>query len=417
MKYFSIKNLFIFIFFFLILYFEDFSLGGVRFAQIWKLPFYFYAINFVLKKMTSDNKKINILFLLGLFVSLKIIINPYFNYGFLENVAEAFYFLTLPISVAFFYHKYKSQPGQLHYLLIVLSLFMIISNIPFVLNLVPQKNNTFSLERFGLIDKFALNGLFYHASITSKILVVSILILLTYYKDKMFKKFDKLLILGTILFGIYSLYLCYTRTGWFLLLTGIIVLFTYKEKVAKLIFKTLPLFLLLGFALISYVQSNEALQLRLRGGTTYRQNNEIDASVLTSYRLIIYKNAVDNLYQEGFITVLLGTGKKKATEDMGKIMGTDFIAHNKFIELFQYGGFIALILFIVFVRFLYKLIKTIPTVKGDYFSKLPLTLFVVYFLSLIPSHGFPIWADFLFGLSIALSLRMKQINQLKKYHV
>jgi hypothetical protein len=413
MKYLSIKSVLFYLVFFLILYFENLSIGGVRLSQIWKLPFYFYAIHFVLKKMDHTNKKVMMLFFIGIFMSLKIIFNAYFNYGFLENIAESFYFLTLPISIAFFYYKYKRQPGQLHYLLITLSFFLVISNIPFVLNLLPQKNNTFSLERFGLIDKFALNGLFYHTSITSKILVVSLLILLTTYKDKISNKFEKLLILSAIIFGMYSLYLCYTRTGWLLLLIGIIILFVYKENVGKLFFKILPLFFIVGFVLISYVQSNETLQLRLRGGTTYRQNKEIDASILTSYRLDLYEHAINNLYKDGFGTILLGSGKKKATEDMGEIMGTDFVAHNRFIELFQYGGFLALILFFIFIRTLYSLIKTIPKVKGVYRSKLPLTLFVVYFLALIPSHGFPIWADVLFGITIAIGLNTKQINQLK----
>jgi hypothetical protein len=193
-----------------------------------------------------------------------------------------------------------------------------------------------------------------------------------------------------------------------LLLIGIIILFVYKENVAKLFFKILPLFFIVGFVLISYVQSNETLQLRLRGGTTYRPNNEIDASIFTSYRLVLYEHALNNLYEEGFATILLGSGKKKATEDMGEIMGTDFVAHNRFIELFQYGGFLALILFFIFIRTLYSLIKTIPKVKGVYRSKLSFTLFVIYFISLIPSHGFPIWADILFGGFIALNLRIKE---------
>jgi hypothetical protein len=412
MKYFSIKKIFFYSLFFLILYFEDLSLGGIRLAKVWKIPFYFYGIYYVFKQRFPNNE-IKILYGLSIFISLKIIFNAYFIYGFLENVSEAFYFLTLPLSFAYFYYRYKNQPGKLYYLLISVSLFMILSNIPFVLDILPQRNNIFSLERFGLMEQFALNGLFYHSSITSKILVVSILILLTYYKDRILNKFEKIFILSTILFGTYCLFLCYTRTGWFLLIIGAAILFIYKEKFAKLFFKILPLIFILGFALVSYVQTNESLSLRLRGGTTYRQNTEIDASIFTSYRLVIYENALKNLYQEGFASIILGTGKKKATEDMGKLIGTNFVAHNKFIELFQYGGFITLILFIVFLRKIYKLIKTIPKEKGNYFSKLPLTLFVVYFLALIPSHGFPIWADVLFGIIIAIGLITKQINQLK----
>ena len=226
--------------------------------------------------------------------------------------------------------------------------------------------------------------------------------------DVISNKFEKLLILCTIIFGVYSIYLCYTRTGWILLIIGVIILFVHNENISKLFFKILPLLFIVTFFMINYVGSNESLQLRLRGGTTYRPNEEIDIGLLSSYRLDLFGHAINNVTKEGIGTILIGSGKKKATEDMGKIMGTNFIAHNRFIELFQYGGFIALILFVFFLRSLYTLIKTIPRVKGNYRSKLSLILFVIYFISLIPSHGLPVWADFLFGGFIALNLAIKE---------
>lgn len=413
MKYFSFKNILFSLLLFSILYFEDIAIAGIRIAQIWKLPFYFYAIHFVFKKIKLNHRKLLFLFILGLLISLKIILNAKFEYGLLENLAEAFYLLTLPVSIPFFYYKYRNQPQKLNYILVCLALFLIISNIPFILKLLPQKNSSFSLEKFGLYDKFALNGLFYHTSITSKILVISTIILVPNYMLFVKHKFEKYLMLCVIILGFYSIYLCYTRTGWLMLIIGLLILFVYKEKLNKLFLKVFPLLFVVGFFLLTYIQNDNDLLLRLRGGTTYRQNTEFNSEVFTSYRLVLFEHAINNLVEEGAASVILGSGKKNATEKMGKIMGTNFVAHNRFIELFQYGGFIALFLFLIFLIALYKLIKSFPILKGFYISKLPFTIFILYIFSMIPSHGFPIWADILFGGYIALNIRIKENEQLK----
>ena len=79
MKYLTLKNLIFYIVFFLILYFENLSISGIRLSQIWKLPFYFYAIYFILKSNSLTNKKVVVLFFVGTLISLKIILNANFN--------------------------------------------------------------------------------------------------------------------------------------------------------------------------------------------------------------------------------------------------------------------------------------------------------------------------------------------------
>ena len=154
------------------------------------------------------------------------------------------------------------------------------------------------LDKFGLENESALNGLFHHVSVTSKILVVAVLYLfsnLKYVKNKAYL----IIYLGVILFGVYAIYLCYTRTGWVLL----IFLGSFFYCFIKLPFRNLLnifLFLILGMLVVAFLfRNNETILLRLKGGTTYRQNEEFDPNVLTSYRLDIYGFALLNLANDG----------------------------------------------------------------------------------------------------------------------
>ena len=105
-------------------------------------------------------------------------------------------------------------------------------------------------------------------------------------------------------------------------------------------------------------RNNETILLRLKGGTTYRQNEEFDPNVLTSYRLDIYGFTLLNLANDGMPAVVFGQGRQRAQKLMGKILELG-VAHNRFIEILQYGGVLALLFFIGFIYALWRIIKNI----------------------------------------------------------
>lgn len=400
---FSIKKIIFFYFiFFIVLYFEDISIAGIRFAQLWKFPIYLYAFFFVIRNLSNNST--NRVLLLGILISLKLVFNINFGYGLLDDIAEALYSLSLPLSISFFYLKFKNNPEKLNTTLLILSTFFILSNIPFILDLLPQRNVIFELDRFGLTNKQALSGLFYQPNVSSKIMVVSFTIIYAYFLTFISSKKNKFGLILILILGLYAIYLCYTRTGWLLTVVGVLIISLHKENFVKVVFKVIPIFIIIGIMLFSYIVENEALLLRLRGGTTYRENVDIDLNILTSFRLDIYEKTIQSVNEEGLPSIIMGIGKKKATEKMSSFYGVGFIAHNRFIEIYQYGGLIALLFFVFFLINLFKLVKKIDITKKNYMSKLPYAILIIYIISIIPSHGLPIWGDFLFGGYIAYNL-------------
>lgn len=402
------NNILLWFLLFLLLYFEGIDVAGIKISQVWKIPFYLYALAYIIKNINLFDSKVKAMFWAGFLAGIKIILNINFYQGFLMSLAEFFYAVTLPIVILFFYLLYKQEPDKLRILLTYFSIFLIISNIPFILDVLPQRNKVVELDKYGLEDQSMLNGLFYHTSATSKILVVAVLYLfsaLMHTKSSFYRK----LYVPIFIFGLYCVYLSYTRTGWLLLIVGMFFLFFYKVNLTKL--KRLIPLLIIGILTIAYLlKDNEALLLRLQGGTTYRQNEEFDPNVLTSYRLALFAQSLINFYEDGVPSMLMGQGRSRAQQLMGESYGTDFVAHNRFIEVLQYGGIIGLMLFLLFLFRLWAVIKSINVDKSDYLTKLPFALFIVFIMALLPSHGFPIWSDLIFGGVVALNL----INQEQK---
>lgn len=398
MKFLKVKNLLFYFVFFLVLYFENINiLGVIKLSQLWKLPIIIYCLSFFFK--SKKNKKsllINVI-IINLIVCINIFLNTNIFYGISENISEIINVLTLPILIYFFISHFKYTPRKLLYFIQTLSFFLIISNIPFLLGLIEERNNSFNLSKFGFEDNsFALTGLFYHVSITSKILVVSVLVLVSKFLDYNSNKIDKLILLIVILLGVYFVYLTYTRLGWILLILGIFLIFFKKNKLHKL-FKFIPIIFIVTFLLIDIVQQNESLQLRLKGSTTYRQNDNFDLNMLSSYRLQIGGLAITNQIESGFLDVLVGSGKKEAGIKMEKKMSRNYIAHNKFIEIFQYGGLLAVIFYFIYLTRLYNFIKSIKVLQNSYTFHLSTSLFIIFIICCIPSHGFPFWSDLIFA--------------------
>ena len=89
-------------------------------------------------------------------------------------------------------------------------------------------------------------------------------------------------------------------------------------------------------------------------------------------------------------------------------LGVSLVSHNRPMEILQYGGIVALILYFLFLWKLFLLIKFNHAKRSFAYDDLPFIILVIYIISIIPSHGFPIWADLLFGGVIALSMIDKE---------
>ena len=407
----TLKEGIIYLLIFILIYFEQTSFGPIKISY-WKLPIIIYMLTFVLKHYKVGKE----IFVLSIIISLKLIFNLYFYLG-VETFNEATYIIILPLSLNFFYIKYKFNSKKAVRLLILTASFFLLSALPFIFNLLSQTRSISIYE--GQENLNALTGIFYHMSISSQIFSVSTIIILFNYNYFSCKKIKHLWFV-LIFLGIYCVYAAYTRTGWIMLLIGFIYFSKFKLDFLryKILYITSLLSLLIVIPLIfSELDKESFFYKRLVGESTNTTNDDLDLNTLSSGRLLIYQHSLQGVFEEGNLGILLGIGKDLSTTKNNKIHGVGYVAHNKFIEVFCYGGILALL---IFFFYLYSLYKTIAKIRyNNPFKKLIKCLFILMIFTLIPSHGFNMYSDFLFGLLMAIAFinnRPLQTVTKHKYH-
>ena len=265
-----------FLFLFILLYFEHTSFGIVKISQLWKLPFYFYFTYYVFVKYSKITYNIPRYLFLALLLFLLININTSIPSAYIYNFSEAFAIITLPLSIAYFKIRSRKRDNNIELFLIIFSTFLILYNLPFIFNLLPQRNSVHDLDKYGLENQGTLIGVFYHTNISSKINVVATLFIIfnkNYFNYNIFKK---ILYWALIIVGSYSIYLNFTRTGWLLYIIGILFVLFYKESMKRIILISVPMVIIMSYLAYTFVANNPAVILRLLGETIYRSNEDLD---------------------------------------------------------------------------------------------------------------------------------------------
>ncbi len=398
------KNIFFCFLFFLLLLEDKIRFGALTLSNIWKISVTMIFLLFVIDKILRKEGGSKFVIITFLF-SFSLLINSNGFFAF-EDVQEVLIFLIFPISYFSFYYLNKNDnPYKIADNLLLLSCFLIFTSIPFILGIIEQtKADNIEAEIYGLDDKIMV-GFFKHPAIASKIFVCSALFIYLYGLNVK-TKITKLILWLFFAVGSYCVYMSFTRTGWFMLLFGIVFSLVYKKKVKTYIFKVIPILFILIFAVSFIYNNNESVQRRLNGERIGRENSQVDETdMLTSGRNVLIENAISSVYSEGIQALIFGIGVKKSIES-----NDGAVAHNRFAEVFQYGGFLSLILFVFYIKAVYTEIKRYKT--NTYIYSINILFFILLIISFIPSHGFPIWIDLLFGGTLATN-RILYEQQLK----
>ena len=380
------------------LFFEErLSIGNLSLSNFWKLFVFLIFFILLIKKRVKSGIS-NLDFVLFLF-SLSFFVN--FNSIFsVSDIEELVFTLILPLSYYSFYYLYKNKNALLRIDLLFLSIFLILSAVPFLLKIIEPINSIYSESRLKFVESYEMTssmliGFFKQPSLSSKVFVFSTIIVWAFgFKKKANNQVQKIFFSCIFLLGIYEVYRSFTRTGWIM-----IILFFFTSLIFRTGYSKIRKFFLLGFLLLItlfFYNSNDAIKNRMSGLRTDSFTDVSNITKLTSGRDIVMTNSLKSITSEGGFALFFGLGKDFA---LNKTSGA--LAHNRFIEIFQYGGFISLVLYLSYLFLLYKEIIKRKS-KSDTYS-LSLSLFILMIFSLIPSHGLPIWADILFGGVIAIN--------------
>jgi hypothetical protein len=388
----------IYILLWFLIYFEYTNIGPLTLGQLWKLPLFLIGFIYLLAISASNNFKFSLRRILFLRLILFFIVLRLFiieqNLSTVQFYINSIFFLL----IFCFLEGKKINKIQLERFIYRLSVFLIISNIPFILG-ITQKTNAIELDRFGIEGERALSGLFYNVSVNYKILVFSTLFIFNKFLKKK-SVFDFLTILLGFVFTLFT----YTRLGIFSLLIGLfIVCYFHFQWSIKRLFVFLTLSFVLGFVIIS---SNELIKLRMVGGTTYRPNEDFDLNTFSSFRLLVNGAAIQQYADDSSSSIILGQGEERTVKRMSDLYGLNFIPHSKYLQYLNYTGLIGLLLILFEQKILYNFITR--NKKNKYYP-LMMSLFLIELIWHIPSHGSPFWSQLILGGVLYLNTKNENI--------
>lgn len=355
---------------------EGIDIGGsFSFAQLWKMPILFFLLTY---NILSLRRKY--LFEKASYVlSAVYFLNPETLLNLFVNVVRASKQLPLALWYGFFEQRYRNKSKTLEIILFSLAQFICLSSIPILLGVITPLNPMKSAESFGVEDTVYYSAIFGATHAASSYFCISILVLVYGFTIGRFKSHtSKIYNMVLIVIGLVSIFFAYTRTGWLMLVVGLIVLFrptqvTYRKLALYLVSLTLIVGSL--FYLYNY---NEMFFNRLTGRNIYAGTGGENIELRGSGRTTLWYNGITNWTYNNTYQLLFGAGFTKAVEGNFKSTGMRVISHNQFIDTLTQNGLVGLALLITFFWGIYRFIRRVN--KSAPYRSLSLS---IYWCSLI----------------------------------
>jgi len=383
------------IFFFFLFYVETITIFGIKIAILWKIPLLIYMSLFIL----YSSKKINSYILTwGYLFNFQLL----FSISAITNLVLTFSSISRSIVFPLFFHYFnkKGYSSKLKLYLKNISIFSILSTIPFLLNLIEPLSGTsgYDLSIYGL-EETGFVGVFQSAHPASMSLSIAV-INVAYFFTKEKNKKKRFFYLFLVIIGLYAIFQTYVRTG--LLMTAIGLIILVFKKFSLRFFINSSVFLIIGGLMSIYIyNNNDALKMRFNDQNIYNKNksNELNFNTVGSGRLVIAAYAIDNWWSEGTYSIFFGLGEPLAREKMNNTKGSEVFAHNGIVEVLQTQGLTGILIMFLFYRSIYRLIIFN---KGSEYYKLNIAVFCSYFVGFIVQGNDLFLVYLMFAISLSL---------------
>lgn len=361
------KHIFYFILFFAIIYGENFSVGAVPFALLWKFPLLIGLLWYILHLKRSTRIYFGGK---GILLTLEKNLNTSLSFG-IGNIVEIVKGINLSLFTYFLINYYKYS-RVLKIILKSLAFYTIISFVPFTLGLISSVSSGVNAEIFG--GESGIMGVFSSAHNAAVSLSVSILVLIFFFSE--FNTRTKILVGLLIMYALYILLFTYTRTGLIALIISLIYYFV-KNSVRINFFQILLAAALIAIPVYYIVSNNESIQNKILDKRDAKQ--ELTAENAGSGRFVIWGITISNWMELDPIEKALGIGPERALERMRVKIGKPFFSHNEFLDVLIRNGLVGLALYLLYLRAIYLFIRQ-NSIKGGlsmpiYLSYLTILLF------------------------------------------
>jgi len=390
-----IKRLLFFLCFFVLFYVEPLRVGEVSIAVIWKAGLVL-SLLFLLLHSTIKAQRMPKITFWGLIFAVQSAFNASFFVGLVENVSEAMKntFVPMIYGVGVSIGNSTQTSEAIYRFVVLLSYSIVFSTVPFLVGLISPISAGYDLSIFGF-DTHGFVGV-YQTAHGASITIGTALVVLFFHLVHSMSFQSRIIAIVAISIGLYSVYLTYARTGYFILVVGFLVLLYNSKSNMRYIwlpFSVLSV-LLIGFALYEY---SSLFRMRLVGLNIYTQNTMTVSEALGSGRERFWVAVFDYFLAQDLPAKFWGLGSTVAKEMMLDAVGMRIYAHNGFIDILQFNGFLGAILYLIFLT---KIWGEIRRFRFSKYFPLVSALFVTFLAQMIVQGERIFLADMLFALSI-----------------
>lgn len=377
-------------------HFEALSLGPIKLAELWKGSLLVYLLFVLTQKGKIKPYFYGPLLLLSIMqlVNIELINNP------LNSIKLFATTLIIPLIGMY---AIKFSPKQLQKSLLYFSSFFILSFVPYQIGLLSSLGSAYELLGYGSEDK-GLIGPFATSHDASTALASSLLVVVFFWLSNTYSKW-----LLSVLFalGFYFLFLTYVRTGMAMFAIGLLPIAWYFGK--RNLVNLFRLAIVLSFSILfifSWVISDETMMNRITGERA--SSSEMESfEQLGSGRGKLYLTSLQ-IYAEANITEkIIGVGQSEAKQRMYDKTGWLSVPHNGFLQLLLFNGILVLILFLSFIRNIYKLQKGMHQLD----SRILIQALLLAYMTMVFFQTYDLlYALLLLMLSIAFSYNSQLIR-------
>ena len=374
---------------FTILYLEPVPIAGVSFGILWKLILILILILPIMYKIFKEKHMETFAFITIIF-ALKILI----SYSSMDYMISTLTLFTkeLMLPILYFFFILKSDEKTLLFLAKHFSILIIISFVPYMLNILTPLGMGYDLSAYGLDNQYGLVGPFINPH-TASISLAFALIVITRHINKDNNKIENIFFLIILVLGFYELMLTYVRTGFSVYIVAGLYLLLKDITIKKII-----LLLILSLTLLiggSYLyKTNDVVRMRLSD-----KNKFVKKADLGSGRLDYWKAAIENWSNDEDIVIFIGLGEEYAKDKMEEKVGERLFAHNKFFQVLQREGLIG---FGLFLAILFSLKSFLSRHKQSKYYTTAVAILIGMLTEMMFQGGFYFNVTFLFAIYLAL---------------
>ena len=387
-----IKTTLIYILLFLLLYFEPEQIGPITFSQLWKIPLFVYLVWQVL--IVRKIKKPTFIKWSYLRAG-KNLMNGGLFINYFAEVVDFIRYMMFPLMFEFVSIKIPNIK-RLRFYLVFLAKFFILSSIPFLLNII--QSNGKEIEFGETFNSYV--GLFQNPHAAAITTTISIFVIIAFIRNNKLNNSHLFFYRLIVILGVYVLYLTYVRTGYLMLLSGLVIMFFPAKFSIKQIIGSVFVLAALVTTFFYLLETNEIFYNRI-----FDIRNGQDSAV-GSGRLMFWQAAIELWANGNYFQLLFGHGYEGVTNKMFEVTGLRIFAHSEVFTQLGQNGLFGLVFFMGFVIMLYKFIRKHKTCTSYRLAITTLTLYTSFMLT----QGGVIFPFDVFMVFILVSLRKEKLS-------